>query len=166
MDIFTNGDTIELKAIKHSAFASHETHCFEANIYINGKLFCNVSNDGQGGSNRYDKNITKLCERISEELPEWHSEWDNSWRDTNLEIWVGEQVNVFLAKKEFAKLIRKNVLLVDPSAPKDLQSVSFKGKPTVTERHVEFVANKFADHTVLNKMPAARAFELFYALTA
>ena len=28
---------IELKALKYSDFASQETHCFHANIYIDGK---------------------------------------------------------------------------------------------------------------------------------
>ena len=28
---------IELKNVKYSDFASHETHCFEASVYIDGK---------------------------------------------------------------------------------------------------------------------------------
>jgi hypothetical protein len=165
MTKFLNGDTIELKAIKYAEFASEETHCFEANIYINGKLYCHVDNDGRGGSNRYDRCVQKLCERISKELPKWHSEWDDSWRETNLEIWCGDQVNMFLAKKEFAKAIRKSVLVVDPKEPKDVQAISFKGKPTITNRHIDYVVNKYSDHKVLNAMPKEEAFEVFYALT-
>ncbi len=41
---------LELKNIKHSEFASHETFCYEANLYVNGKPFAHVSNDGQGGA--------------------------------------------------------------------------------------------------------------------
>ena len=40
---------IELKAIKYSAFASQETNCYQAKIYIDGKPFAGVSNDGRGG---------------------------------------------------------------------------------------------------------------------
>ena len=43
---------IELKNIKHSEFASHETFCYEATLYVEGKPFAQVSNDGQGGSDR------------------------------------------------------------------------------------------------------------------
>tara|TARA_R100000541_G_scaffold9840_3_gene17650 strand:+ start:1166 stop:1732 length:567 start_codon:yes stop_codon:yes gene_type:complete len=43
---------IELKNIKHSEFASHETFCYEAILYVEGKPFAQVSNDGQGGSDR------------------------------------------------------------------------------------------------------------------
>lgn len=44
---------IKLKAIKHSQFASQETECFEAKLYIDGKCAAIVSNDGRGGSNMF-----------------------------------------------------------------------------------------------------------------
>ena len=40
---------IELKALKYSDFASQETHCFQANIYIDGKMRGTADNDGRGG---------------------------------------------------------------------------------------------------------------------
>ena len=40
---------IELKNIKYSEFASHETSCYEATIYIDGKKAGIVENDGRGG---------------------------------------------------------------------------------------------------------------------
>lgn len=44
---------IEIKNLKHSEFASHETNCFEASVYADGKRIGVVSNDGQGGCNSY-----------------------------------------------------------------------------------------------------------------
>lgn len=44
---------ITLKNLKHAAFASDETECFEATVYVNSKPFCTVSNDGRGGCNMY-----------------------------------------------------------------------------------------------------------------
>lgn len=41
----------ELKNIKMSKFASHETFCFEATLYIDGVRSYHVSNDGNGGCN-------------------------------------------------------------------------------------------------------------------
>lgn len=49
---------IELRAIKHSKFASHETECFEATIYIDGKKAGKVWNDGQGGCHGYESRET------------------------------------------------------------------------------------------------------------
>ncbi len=44
---------IELKNIKHAAFASEETYCFSASVLIDGVKEGEVSNDGHGGSHRW-----------------------------------------------------------------------------------------------------------------
>jgi hypothetical protein len=45
---------IELKNVKHSEFASQETDCFQASVYIDGKKAGTVQNDGHGGCNYYE----------------------------------------------------------------------------------------------------------------
>jgi hypothetical protein len=40
---------ITLKNFKHAAFASQETYCFEATVYIDGKKAGTASNEGHGG---------------------------------------------------------------------------------------------------------------------
>jgi hypothetical protein len=40
---------IELKNVKHSEFASHETNCFEATIYVDGKKAGEAHNNGCAG---------------------------------------------------------------------------------------------------------------------
>lgn len=44
---------ITLKNVKYAAFASEETPCFEATVYVDGKRFCKVRNDGHGGCDDY-----------------------------------------------------------------------------------------------------------------
>ena len=44
---------LTLKNIKHAEFASQETHCFEATIYLNGKPAIKAENDGRGGADHY-----------------------------------------------------------------------------------------------------------------
>jgi hypothetical protein len=44
---------IELRNVKYAAFASQETLCFEAVIYLDGVKAGTVSNEGHGGSNMY-----------------------------------------------------------------------------------------------------------------
>ena len=66
---------IELKNIKYSDWASEETSCFQANIYLNGKKvgFCN--NDGKGGCTSYNRvtgvsyEVIMEMERYCEGLP-------------------------------------------------------------------------------------------------
>lgn len=52
---------IELKNVKHAKFASEETDCFEASVYIDGKKAGTVSNDGRGGPNRYLPNTLYMA---------------------------------------------------------------------------------------------------------
>jgi len=40
---------ISIKGLKQSEFASRETHCFEATVYVNGKRSFSAQNDGWGG---------------------------------------------------------------------------------------------------------------------
>lgn len=41
--------TIELRKISHAKSLSEETPAYSADVYVDGKLFCHVSNHGQGG---------------------------------------------------------------------------------------------------------------------
>lgn len=41
--------TFELKNIKHAEFASQETNCYNATLYVDGKPFAQVGNEGHGG---------------------------------------------------------------------------------------------------------------------
>ena len=62
---------IEIKNLKHSEFASHETNCFEASVYADGKRIGVVSNDGQGGCNSYShpRSIWAPIEDYAKTLP-------------------------------------------------------------------------------------------------
>lgn len=48
-----NKPSITLKNVKYAEFASEETACFDATVYVDGKRFCTVSNRGQGGPNDF-----------------------------------------------------------------------------------------------------------------
>ena len=90
---------LELKNLQHSKFASHETHCFEAKLYINGVFSAQISNDGQGGSNYvwWEKGVPISEKELEEYLttnvdtldPTHNKEWSNLKYD--LEIWVGNR---------------------------------------------------------------------------
>ena len=61
---------IELKNVKHSAFASQETQCFECSIYINGKRFGTARNSGHGGPTTISPNaLAKFIDTHASTLP-------------------------------------------------------------------------------------------------
>jgi len=61
---------IELKNVKHSEFASHETNCFEAAIYIDGKKAGTAENSGQGGTtNIFPNTLYHTLKAYTDTLP-------------------------------------------------------------------------------------------------
>lgn len=126
---FKNGDTIEMKAIKHSAFASEETHCYQAKIYMNGKAWIQVDNDGRGGADRqspmdihaeWGKQIKDINQRLQiEHEPETYRYEDKDGKlitnsmKVNLEIWCGNQINKWLMSKDLKNKMAKNLLFIE-----------------------------------------------------
>ncbi len=45
---------IEMKNLKVAEFASEETTCYEATVYVDGARFCIASNQGHGGDSSHD----------------------------------------------------------------------------------------------------------------
>jgi hypothetical protein len=67
---------IELKNIKYSEFASHETSCYEATIYIDGKKSGIVENDGRGGcDNVVPWQLAQEIDAYAKTLPPVVSKW-------------------------------------------------------------------------------------------
>lgn len=63
-----NKPTITLKNLKYAEFASEETACFEATVYVDGKAFCKAMNGGKGGPNEYHdaKGYTKFYDLMND----------------------------------------------------------------------------------------------------
>lgn len=77
----TTQPKIELKNIKYAEFASEETFCFDATVWLDGKRFCTVSNQGHGGGDMQHPlkggnyadlrlELDKLNKLIAETFPE------------------------------------------------------------------------------------------------
>jgi hypothetical protein len=71
---------IELKNVKIAAFASEETTCFQAALWIDGKKAATVSNEGRGGCNTFrfqdralEQQFHEYC-RTQPPLPDPHFE--------------------------------------------------------------------------------------------
>jgi len=163
---FKNGDILALRGIKHSEFASHETHCFEASVYFNGKRIGYVSNDGQGGSDNFGGDYKiwhDLESRIRSDHPKYHMDFDDSWNDMSMEVWCGEQVNKWLSHKDFKKYMKSKVVFVDPTSddPKAIRYMTFKGVRKIDQRYVDHIKNKYPAYQVLNDMPEADALAIW-----
>ena len=111
---------IELKNIKYSEFASEETHCYRATLYVDGKRFATVGNQGHGGCDYVhpispvtNKDLDKLEITIAKEYPKWGSEYGDKedTHDHDLEIVCGNLVNEWIKDREIKKALKKIIFV-------------------------------------------------------
>lgn len=156
---------IELKNIKYAAFASEETNCYSASLYVDGKKLAEVSNDGKGGCDRvYPVNgktrddIRALEKVIKETYPS--KELHGMTIEPDLEIVCGELLNRHLQKKDFKKQM-KTVTYVKPGE-KGVYSLPKTYKPTedvITK--LKSIHEWYNNVIVLNLLPEEEALELY-----
>jgi len=160
---------LELKAIKHTSWASYETHCFQAALYVEGKPVAVVGNDGQGGCDyEYDHPKCKADYRATmkavhdyfKSLPKEPSEWSEDGFAQSLEFWCADQVNEFLSVRELKRKFKSHVLYQRKGTGALYQT---KYHPTVTKG--EWIIDKQAGMTrrILNDMPFDEALALWKA---
>ena len=113
---------LELKNIKHTSWASEETHCYQASLYVDGKPVAIVSNDGHGGADRYYDHPkfkggkSAWCDKMQEvheyfkSLPNIPSEWCADGLPQKLEYWCAEQVDDWLSARELKSRLKKQFL--------------------------------------------------------
>jgi hypothetical protein len=170
---------LELKNIKHSEFASEETHCYQATLYVDGKKMAEVKNDGQGGSDYQwalkpftEKDLDKVRDWCIKNLPKWTSEYDKKKEenDTDLEMWCGEEVNKFLVSRDLKRKLNKKIIY---EQNKELWEYSFKGVKKLEQKHLISFVNGVAKAKVennenwknvtaiLNTLPFDKALEIY-----
>ena len=165
---------LELKNIKRTEWASQETHCFQAALYVEGKPVAIIGNDGQGGCDyEYDHPKCKVDYRATmravhdyfKSLPKEESGLTNPdgtpWMSQpSLEGWCGDQVNEWLSTKELKRKLKSHVVF-QLKGKDDLYQTKYH--PTVTKG--EWVIDKKEAHTrrILNDMPFDEALSIWKA---
>jgi len=151
---------ITLKNIKHAAFASQETHCFEATVYLDGKRFCTVENDGRGGCDDFrplkggkNSDLYAKIKEIDAELGKEMIKGDGFEVQNCIEIVIGNLVNNWLQEKEVKKILRK-IAYVDKAG--DLYTVNLK--PTAENINIIKKQKWWVESNVcLNHLPLEQA---------
>ena len=160
---------IELKNIKYAAFASEETSCYEAALYIDGKKIGVVSNEGHGGPDNFygdQAAFAKADDWCKANLPKWDmAEYgDSKPRDTSLEMHCGKLLDEHLALKDLRRLLKNRVVFVKPDS-KIYQTNTIKAKgPALDRTKAAWIAElsaKNPDYIILNTLPEAGALAYF-----
>ncbi len=161
---------LEMKSIKHFASGSQETYCYTAVVYLDGKPFADVSNDGHGGSDYvhpHDKSpLTKVqgaWRKKFDEIEEYFAslpktdvgkyEWSPEGFDQKFEYWCAEQVTNFLYKKDMKKDMRRHHLV-------KLEDGLYQWRHEVA---VWKIKRQHPEAIILNDLPEAEALAIFRA---
>jgi hypothetical protein len=166
---------IELKSFKHAEFASHETHCYEATVYVDGKRAFYASNDGHGGADFYEPlhSIRKDPKEARSEfdvvmakieahcatLPKWRSKFaieDNM--DVDIEILIGDIINKKLTAKELKKSLKKKVLFITEDG---IYQTAYGQKKPADQNLIDMVREENPDALVLNSLAFDEALQIY-----
>ena len=159
---------ITLKNIKHSEFASHETHCFTASIYVDGKKSGIVENCGQGGCNDEhwdDRNVMNAVYDHVKTLPPVEVEWGDGTMSQSFDTLIGELVNDWLVAKDIKREMRKGLVVFDSGCKKGSYHVfnhkMFKTNPQGMFDGLKRLKHVEADAVCLNVLPIEEAVRVW-----
>jgi hypothetical protein len=172
---------LELKKVKYAEHASQETSNFVAELYVDGKPFAIVGNDGIGGCDYHYRH-----EKYPSDHSDWHKELENlfKWHKENttyeteydprgysegsLDITVGELLDDYLTTKRVKSLMSRSMIVFEKDDPKSGYYKYGKKKYGITEDKMGWFRNqlweRFKDNWVcLNFMPLEEAVAYYKA---
>jgi hypothetical protein len=168
---------IELKNFRHAEFASDETHCYEATIWIDGKRSFLAHNDGQGGSDHYYPLINSteartefnaVMERVEahcNSLPKYGSEFGGEDdMPMNLEILIGNLINRTLSRKKLKRVLKNKIVTLERDEvweygySRSALHWSDAMQKTIV---IDEIKKKNPNVTILNDLPFDDALEIF-----
>lgn len=104
---------IELKNVKYAAFASEETACFEASIWVDGKKAGSVRNDGHGGPNWIQPMpLYDLIDTFAKTLPPMRLKLAGKVHEMahDADSYVSTLLEDYLQEKELRKLLNAHLV--------------------------------------------------------
>ena len=177
---------ITIGSLKVAEFASEETTCFSATVYLDGKAFARASNEGRGGNTNFEplgrkgwndpafQKMLKEAEAFASSFPPEVTEYDDpqdpSQKMTipySLEYLVNGLVEDTRFQKRMASAYRRTakrrVLFLKPDG-KVYQTAVIPDLTTNTARIFDVcqkIKAKNPEAVILNMLPPAKAVELF-----
>ena len=157
------GAKIELKNFKHSDFASQETYCFEASVYIDGKKAGTVSNQGCGGCHSYHPNtLYQLLKAEADKLPphEWRLNEEVLTIQPDADTIISELVTEAILAKNLKAGMRRRILFVgDDGSVYETQAMTAAALAVQLVRADLY--EKLKTKTILNLLPFPEALSIY-----
>ena len=156
---------ITIKNLKHADFASEETYCFSATVYVDGKRAFLASNDGHGVCNSYDSikpgaeesaKMWKQLAAVNDHLKTlMGKEFQGKFLQPDLDWILSDLVGAELTRRHVKKILRRISFVKDGA----LYQYSAKLKPTPANL-AKVNARLDGDFIILNCLALPEAIEL------
>ena len=155
---------IELKALKYSDFASQETHCFQANIYIDGKMRGTADNHGRGGMttirpwqlhNEIKLHTDKIPPRIVK-----YGDTEMSL-DTSPDSYIDDLVTLALHEKDLKRAMKTRILFTRENQV--FETTKFSAAQMAVDLASPRLKERLKADQILNLMPIGEALEIYAA---
>jgi hypothetical protein len=159
---------LEMKAIKFSEWASEETYCYQANVYLDGKPLAMVSNDGHGGCDReYSHNKFKGDYRATrKKVDDYFKSLPNTdvgkyknipeGFEQTFERWCHDQVCTYLYRRDLKKALKKN---------KVVKRKNDEGKMSLYDYGInalsDAIKHRWPEAIILNDLPEDEALTIW-----
>lgn len=105
---------IELKNVQHAKFASHETECFTATVYIDGVKRGTVENDGHGACHLYHPHQIEIeLNEYAKTLPQYEAFGMMLTHDAD--SLIDEAFYTVVHTKDLKRLLKCDLLFWDAS---------------------------------------------------
>ena len=158
---------IELKNIKYSEFASHETSCYEATIYIDGKKVGTVENGGYGGCDTvHPYHVVQQIDAYAKTLPPVVCKWIDpdtgkpAEMEQNHETIFGDILNNWLHAKDLKRAMSRCVMFTREDG-KLYQATSMKKAALAKYLSESKLTEALRAKEILNLLPLNKALEIY-----
>jgi len=155
---------IELKALKYSDFASQETHCFHANIYIDGKKAGWAENNGHGGmTSIHPHQLYTTIKQCTDKIPPRFVIYGDKEMsiDTSPDSYIDELVTLALHERDLKRAMKTRILFTRENQVFETQKFD-AAKLKAAVNHPQ-VCEKLDADKILNLLPIAEALEIYAA---
>ena len=155
---------IELKALKYSDFASQETHCFQANIYIDGKKAGWADNDGRGGmTSIHPHQLYSEIKLHTDKIPPRIVKYGDTEMEleTSPDSYIDELVTLALHEKDLKRAMKTRILFTRGNQVFETQKLSVvQMAADLKNPHLK---ERLKADKILNLLPVAQALEIYAA---
>ncbi len=158
---------IELKNIKHSEFASQETNCYQATIYIDGKRVGTVENAGHGGcDNVYPYQVAQQIDAYAKTLPKTVCSFIDpetgkpAEMEQTHETIFGDILTSWLMSKDLKRLMSKRIVFVKEDG-NVYETKAFTADQLKLNLNQSKLPEMLKAKTILNLLPFDQALTIY-----